>query len=209
MPKAAYLHLKPKAVELRRDEHLSLNEIHRLLGVPKATLSGWLRDLPLPTDLKREKIVRGSLKAGGTRRKARETPSGFSQIVSVSPSERRRKMKIAEAAVLFRLAVFDFDVYRAEFDGDRVDWLVGTPKGLKKLQVRWAAPLRGLPEFKVTCADGAWGVRPLDASDFDFIVGYDFESDTAYVFTFDEVRGRRSKMTVREDAAERWDKLRR
>lgn len=121
---------------------------------------------------------------------------------------RRQKMKIAEAAVLFRLAVFGFDIYRAEFDGDRVDWLVGTPTGFKRLQVRWASPQeRGLPLVKVTCAEGAHGYRTLGPQDFDILVGYDFFSDTAYVFTVADVGSNRQAIAVREDAAERWDKL--
>jgi len=59
----------------------------------------------------------------------------------------------------------------------------------------------------MTCAEGAHGYRTLGPQDFDVLVGYDFFSDTAYVFTSEDVGNNKAVVVVREDAAERWDKL--
>jgi hypothetical protein len=42
-----YAHLRAKAIELRRDHHLSLDEIVERLGLPRTTIYGWIRDIPL------------------------------------------------------------------------------------------------------------------------------------------------------------------
>ncbi len=48
----------------------------------------------------------------------------------------------------------------------------------------------------------------MTSEEFDFIVGYDLYSDAAYVFTYEEVKHLKKAVTVRDDAFERWDKLR-
>jgi len=45
--------LKSRALELRIDKELSYSEIKKVLGVPKSTLSEWLKEFPL----RKEKIV--------------------------------------------------------------------------------------------------------------------------------------------------------
>lgn len=42
-----YAHIRAKAIELRRDHHLSLDEIVERLGLPRTTIYDWIRDIPL------------------------------------------------------------------------------------------------------------------------------------------------------------------
>jgi AcrR family transcriptional regulator len=43
-----YDHLREKAVELRTQKHLTLDEIVERLGLPKTTVYYWIKDLPIP-----------------------------------------------------------------------------------------------------------------------------------------------------------------
>jgi len=141
--------------------------------------------------------------------KVRGTESRLSSSVKTDLS-RDRKAQIAEAAVLLRLLVHGFDVFKPLSASSKVDWLASDGQRNLRIQVKWAAATNGLPKIELTCHDGITGRRSrrYDADDFDFIVGYDFYSDTAYVFSVDDVRHARRAVTIRSDAAERWDKLR-
>ena len=55
--------LKEEAIKLRLQEHLSYNEIHARLGVPKGTLSYWLSSYPLADEEVQAKIDRGVAKS--------------------------------------------------------------------------------------------------------------------------------------------------
>jgi hypothetical protein len=55
------------------------------------------------------------------------------------------------------------------------------------------------------CSNGR-ASRKYREGELDFVVGYDFFSDTAYVWSWAEVRGRTS-ISASHDAAERWDKI--
>lgn len=59
---------------------------------------------------------------------------------------------------------------------------------LTKLQVKWASSrLHGLPFLKLRCANGRGKSRKYREGEFDFIVGYDLFTDTAYVFSYNEL----------------------
>jgi len=122
------------------------------------------------------------------------------------------KGRIAEAAVLFRLALHGFDAFSSIFDGDKTDWLVQVPETGKilRIQVRCVntAKRHGLPAILLTCAERHHKRRRYREGEFDFIVGYYLFNDTAYVFSFDEVVHLKTYVTVSEKYAERWDKLR-
>ncbi len=50
--------------------------------------------------------------------------------------------------------------------------------------------------------------RRYETGEFDFIIGYYLFNDTAYVYSFDEVANHKTFITISEQHAERWDKLR-
>lgn len=79
------LKLREKAVQLRVDKQMSYTEIRRKLGVPKSTLSGWLRDYPISEDRILELRRNGWKKGEASRERFRNTM-------------RKRKEKLAQHA---------------------------------------------------------------------------------------------------------------
>jgi transcriptional regulator with XRE-family HTH domain len=202
---------KEKCRNLRLEQRLSLKEISEIVGVSKSSLSLWLKDIPLLDDEKRQKIAKankGILRPGF--RKDRGEQSKFYKAVDVEKMSRLQKAKIAESAVLFRLCVHGFIAYGSAFDGDRTDWIVESPSGKAlKIQVKWTKYTGiGLPQVSLKRAEGHNNMVRYGVKDFDFIVGYDFYSDTAYVFSQDELKGHSAMVSVTKESAERWDKLR-
>lgn len=123
---------------------------------------------------------------------------------------RASKMKIAEYAVAIRLALHGLTLYTSQSDGDKYDWVVATKTGkLFKLQVRWVKEQgkHGLPVVRLHCYEGHSEQRRLRREEFDFIVGYDWYQDKAYLWSFDEVAHLSTSVTICSEAEERWDKL--
>src|SRR5262249_14869544 len=120
--------------------------------------------------------------------------------------DRRRKGQITEAAVLFRLALLGYEVWRSEFDCNGVDWLVSRPGGHSRvrLQVRWARRAKyGRPAFN-TLKRGRMR-QTLSDSDCDFVVAYDLETDTAFVCPVGEVAA--NLCSCKRRYAEAWTLL--
>jgi len=120
--------------------------------------------------------------------------------------------KVAEAAVALRLLAWGFNVFGSIYDGDRTDWIVEVPSTGKvwKIQVKTAhkgSKMGGLPYIVLQHGAG-WNRRQRYLQgEFDFIVGYDLYTDTAYVWSWDEVASLSTAVTICPDAKERWDKL--
>ena len=124
---------------------------------------------------------------------------------------RLQKAKIAEAAVMLRLVLQGFCPFGSVFDGDKTDWLVEIPQTGKvlKIQVKWAKGTKdiGLPLVNLQCAEGASGIRRYKKGEFDFIVGYVLFTDTAYVWSWNEVEHLKTSVSICTEAAEQWKKL--
>jgi len=202
--------LKAEAIRLRLEKRLSLREIESLTGAARGSLSLWLKPYPLSDEEKRDRSKLANRYT--TPKKSRGEESKHHHAVIWHSLKPYRKGRIAEAAVLFRLAVHGFDIYSAIFDGDKTDWLVQVPETGKilKLQVRCvnATNQHGLPNILLTCAEGHNARRRYKQGEFDFIVGYYLFNDTAYIFSFDEVAHLKTYVTVSDKYAERWDRLR-
>ena len=201
--------LAQEAIRLRMVERMSLREISELTGASKGSLSVWLKPYPL-TD---EERLRRKKKASryATPRKERGEESKFYQAVSGREMSRQEKAKIAEAAVLFRLVLHGFIAFGSVFDGDKADWMVEVPDTNKilKIQVRWAQTRpHGLPLIGLHCTVGHSTQQRYADGDFDFIIGYDLYSDTAFVYSAAEVASLRTAVTMSWNHGERWDKLR-
>jgi hypothetical protein len=57
-----YAHLREKAIQLRKEKHLSLNDIVDRLQLPKTTVYYWIKDIPIPrTNKQTESQRRGTL----------------------------------------------------------------------------------------------------------------------------------------------------
>jgi transcriptional regulator with XRE-family HTH domain len=205
---AAKPELKAEAIRLRTKKRLSLREIAALTGAAKGSLSLWLKPYPLTEEEKRarSKTSRRYI----TPKKDRGKESQHHKAIAWQNLSNQRKGKIAEAAILFRLALYGFDAYISISDGNKADWLVEIPERGKviKLQVRSVCSFKhGLPGILLTCAQGHNKRRRYERGEFDFIVGYNLFNDTAYVFSFDEVARNRTFVAISGEHAERWDKL--
>jgi hypothetical protein len=191
------------ALRLRVEERLTLRQIEQRTGIARSSLSAWLRSHPLTAAERKER--RKFIRPG--RKPIPRIPGKFAELAGAKMST-VRKGAIAEAAVWLRLELHGYDSYRASGDGGKVDYVVTTPTGLKKVQVRWARIAKhGAPFVAVECSDGRGRRRRYRDDEFDFMVGYDAFSDTAYVFSREEIRRCRFVVSMNVGAAERWDKL--
>ena len=184
---------------LRRDHRMSLSEIADVLGVSKSTLSVHLRDERLDESERKQKNAR---KKDSKSKRFERTESNLHKRFPAHGLTRRFKGSVAEAAVALRLSLVGVEVFSSMFDGDEIDMVAKTMSGkLLKIQVKWAKHAKhGLPRVKLVRANG-------EKYEVDFVVAYDLFSDTAFVFALDEVSGFKESTAVRDDAAERWDKL--
>lgn len=141
-------------------------------------------------------------------KKDRGQESKHHRAVDPKVLTKEQKARIAEAAVLHRLALHGYEVYGQTFDGQKVDWIVQVGRRLIRIQVKWAGRVskHGLPVVRLRCADGRGKFRRYASDEVDFVVGYDLYTDTAYVFPFAEVR-ENNYVTIRPDAAEQWHRL--
>lgn len=197
--------LKKECIRLRKEGRKTLNEIHRITGASKGSLSLWLRDHQLTKEEKDAKRSRAAQPLIGA-----EQISKFASMAPADPS-RHQKAKIAEAAVLFRLCVCGFEVFGSAFDGDRSDWLASMPSSPKiaRIQVKWASkPKRGNPQVGLRRTEGHNEHARYKEGEFDFIAGYYLPTDVVYIWSWQEVAHLKSYVTIAEDAMERWDKMR-
>lgn len=199
---------RSKAIRLRIEERLSLTEIQKLVPVSKGTLSVWLRDYPLnEVELAARRLANGQISAEKRRRengKAGE-PSSWFRIANTTPLASDQKGRIAEAAILFRLVVHGFTVLRSVFEGHTTDWLVETRGRLLRVQVKWA---RQGPHGKpIVSLRSSASKTTYTRADFDFLVGYDLFSDTAHVFSWEDIGSNTAAVTVVPGSLEAWHKL--
>jgi transcriptional regulator with XRE-family HTH domain len=192
---------------LRLEERLSYQEIQDRVDVAQGSLSLWLRDIPLSPE---EQLAKRLAIKHPRQRKTCGERSKYLDLVDEHSFTKQQKGAIAEAAILFRMALFKMQVFGAVFDGAKEDWLVrmtGTHR-TAKIQVKCTMYYKyGLPLITLRCADGRGKSRRYKQGEFDFIVGYDLRTDTAYVFSEEETLTIGCAITVNNDAAERFDKI--
>jgi len=192
------------------EERLSSRAIAERMGLSLHTVRAWLKAHPLSEEEVTGLVAEGRAKGNDTNRKERGTPSKFYTATEGKPLSREHRGRIAEAAVLFRLAVYGFRPYSSPFDGEHTDWVIELqPAGsFRRLQVRIAQQGKhGLPYVSLRCADGRQASRRLSATDTDFVIGYDFYTDTAYVWRLSELAHLEHIVTISSEAEERWDKI--
>ena len=204
---------KLEAIRLRSEEHRSLKEIANLLGRNKSTVHYWLKgsgakQLSLE-ELKRRQAIRSKTYSENAKKKREAGRSKF-HIASVQPMTRQQKGRVAEAAILFRLALHGFEVLRHVFDGCSSDWVIISKSGIAiRLQVKWMWRGKfGAPGLRLTTTVSGKRKRSYVHGEVDFFIGYDLYTDTAYIFHTSAVRGKKMQFAIPE-AAEAWDLLRR
>lgn len=202
------LKIRERAIRLRRKNRLSLSEISKKLGVSLRLAYSWVNKYPLSNKEIREKISKSS-RLRHRPKKDRGIESKFYPLIKDKNISTLQKAKIAEAAVSFRLALLGFGVYSSVFDGEKFDFLVHIPNIdiLIKLQVKWCrAEKHGLPVVLSRCADGRGKTRKYTDGEFDFIAGYNIYTDTVYVFSFKEMKGK-TGLSITKSAEEAWHKM--
>ena len=208
--------LESESIRIRVEERLGLNAISKRLGVPKSTLSGWLRDYPLSSEeitircqkaavtTTNQKRLRGDFDKGGE--------SEIHKGVRANELNNVQIAKVSEAAVMLRMLVQGFNVFGSVFDGDRTDWLVEIPSTGKvcKIQVKTAyRGSAGKPSVSLRRGVGKWSESGRYVKgDFDFMVGYDIFTDTAYVWSWGDALDHQNSVSCQPDRKEKWDLLR-
>lgn len=193
--------LKAECIRLRVEERMSLKEIQKKTGASRGSLSAWLRPHPLSSQEQQQRMVPPPIRAP----KVRGAESPLHQLARAHNTSPSHIGRISEAAVLLRLLVHGYTVYGSPFDGDKADWVVDTGSALHRLQVKTAVlGATGLPAIRLTRNHGKTRYLP---GEFDFVIGYDIYTDTAYVWDQQEVQNK-STVSICPEAMERWDKLR-
>lgn len=195
--------LRAECIRLRTEEKLNYTEIHARTGVSKATLSSWLGLYPLPPV---EQAAARKRSPPINPKKHRGDASELSLFMQARTYSPLQVARISETAVMLRLLLHGFAVFGSSFDGDVADWVVQAPgtKRLYTVQVKTAkANPQGLPLVSLRNSCG----RRYTEGEFDFIVGFDLHTDTAYVWSWAEVAALKASVTITPEAAEAWDKL--
>jgi len=199
--------LRLEARRLRIEERLSLNKLQERIGVAKSTLSLWCHDIPLTSEeLKGLRQPRTLI--------PREPESALHKLRPARGMSRSQKGNIGEAAIILRLAMHGYTVVRSLFEGSKGDVMVEDRSRHKliRLQVKWARQESvGRPVIKITSLTKSrtrqQKRKRYSAADIDFIVGYDYFADIAYVFSMVELADHKQSVSTTPQAAERWDKL--
>lgn len=201
--------LKSECIRLRVDERKSLREIHHQTGAAKGSLSRWLTPYPLTkTELQSRRKKQQEARKLGRPKKDTGSESQIHKRWPCSQWTRLHKAKVSEAAVLLRLVAAGFSPFGSVFDGDKTDWLVETPAGIRKIQIKWARRVKqGLPFISLQYDQGTSGQRRYLKGEVDFFVGYDYFTDTCYIWSWDEVSHLKAAVTINPAVAEQWGKL--
>jgi hypothetical protein len=202
--------IRQEIIRLRVEERLSIDAIRKRVLVSVGAISQIVRAYPLEkTEVLERMIANGHTTSSA---KPRGEPSKFWSAIEYENLSPSRKGKIAEAAVAFRLTLHGFHLYSSPFDGDTYDWLVEVPTSdrIWKVQVKntqISSNGYGLPYIPIRHADGRSKLKRYRQSECDFIIGYDLFSDTAYIYSWDDIQHIGNSISVSDAFAERWDKM--
>jgi hypothetical protein len=204
--------LHKEAISLRVNGRLSLREIQNVLKVSKGTLSLWLRPYPLTSSERSAKVRSKGIYRANTHIGCR-VREGFSPVFH-SIAEHRLKgpqiAKVAEAAIMLRALARGFSVYGSMFDGDVIDWVFEVPPHrLWKVQVKCTRQdFSGKPLVAITKGHSSKrGRTRYLKGEFDFLIGYDLRTDTAYIWHWSELKKHKTMIAATDAAKEAWDKM--
>ncbi|MFH1162216.1 MAG: hypothetical protein V1696_03005 [Candidatus Jorgensenbacteria bacterium] len=140
---------RQRAVELRTKEKLSYGEIVKKLGVPKSTLSYWLRDFPLSEEKILELRRKGWQKGEASRERFRNTmrQKREEKANRVYQEYWRKMANLSKDAFL----VAGLMLYLGE--GDKKNYarvgLVNTDHRVIKFFIKWMVDFLGIPQNRI------------------------------------------------------------
>lgn len=196
-----------EAIRLRVEERLSIDEIEKRIGVSRGALSMLLQEYPLTDKELHERRARGFRNLNKSRGKYNPVKSKFMAWLKDKPLTTDKKGQIAEAAVLLRLRFLDYEVLTTP-ENSRTDFVVSRAnlESFVRLQVKWARrEEEGRPYVNLRNGEGK-KIRRVSREVCDFVIGYDLETDTAFVIPIDACVGLNSK-SCDEQYAEAWHLL--
>lgn len=198
--------LKEEAIRLRVQERKSFDEIRQVVPVSKGTLSVWLKCFPLSASELANRRATSARALSERRQTPSKDPSKWFCLADASKLSTEQKGRIAESAILFRLAVLGLPVLRSVFEGHRTDWVVEVDGRFVGLQVKWVQTDPKGARFVPLRSSGS-KVKYTRAA-FDFLVGYDLFLDQAFVLSWEDLGDNASAIYVTEATVEAWHKLR-
>jgi len=129
--------LREEAVKLRIEENLSYGEIRKRLGVPKSTLSYWLREFPISEEKIRELCRQGWKKSEASRERFRITMRKKREVRNREFYDKYQKIFTAPTKDAFFVA--GLMLYLSEGDKRRYERinLVNTDPRIIKFFIKW------------------------------------------------------------------------
>lgn len=120
-----------------------------------------------------------------------------------------QKGNIAELAVKLRLEILGYETFYGSEDASKYDGIIKINGVFKTYQVRWTSKDKNSRNTSLSMrkADGRKKSKSYEKGDFDFIFGYDYVTDSVYIYTWDEVSEKKTSLSMKEDALEAWNKL--
>lgn len=203
------VHPRREDARTLRRQGLSFNAIQRELGISKSTLSYMLRDIELLPEQRARLAAAPHINKRGRLLKTRPHESKYASTAKDPKLDNNQKGRVAEAAIAFRLAIHKIQAFFPASGSSPFDCVAYVNATFYKLQIRWArnSQSTGLPYVRLTRSAGRNKTRRYSDADFDFLIGYDLTSDTAYVWSCADLRSKNWCVSVSSDTAERWDKL--
>ena len=206
---------KATAISLRLKERLTLDQIIAKLDnqYARSTIFGWIKEYPLTDEeLSKRLEIR---KLPPKRTLQLEKDSTLYKLANGRELSRNEKGLISEHAILMRLIAAGFIVMKPDSSQCIFDLLVFIKDENKYLKIqiktardaKWGQPYCSLKHTGPR-KNGKITMIRYGKNDFDILVGYDWKTDSAYVFTEKEVEHLATAVSCKPEALERWDKLR-
>lgn len=198
-----------------RSQQKTTTEIKKILNISQATVSKYIVGMPLSEE-KKKNIALKSAKYRGekTKEKNRLLWEGLNKFKDFMKNQKYTtftKGSIAEAAILYRLLIHNYEVYYSAFNGGIIDIIAhNTITGrLLKIQVKCAKGCKNsqTPIINLKKSKGRDNLIKYNNKEIDLIIGYDIYNDVAYVFTWDEIKNLKNIISATVESKENWNKL--
>jgi hypothetical protein len=198
-----------------RIQQKTIDEISSTLNISTGTVYKYVSKMPLSEETRKILRLRSgknrSLKISATRISLWEGLNKFKDLINEKTYSKTAKGNIAESAIVYRLLIHNYSVYSSIFNGDVIDIIAcnNQTTDLLKIQVKCVRRTKGshTPMLSVKRMKGHYSFTQYENKDLDLLIGYDILNDIAYVFTWDEIKNKKSLISVTLESKENWKKL--